>query len=87
VCVCVCTNGQVGEHAEGALQESDQVKQVVAGLRSPASRHRRHPIVIRQLQELIDLGVDVGVDLRLGRVASVLRGRSESETPRTQSES
>lgn len=75
VCVreCVCTHRQVGEHTEGALQEGDQVDQVVAGVQSPASLHRGHPIVISQLQELVDLGVQAGVDLRLGRVTSVLR--------------
>lgn len=71
--VCVCTYRQVGEHAEGALQEGDQVDQVVAGVQSPASLHRGHPIVISQLQELVDLGVQAGVDLRLGCVTSVLQ--------------
>ncbi len=56
-CACVCTNRKVGEHTESALQESDQVYQVVAGLQIPASLHGCHPIVISQLQELVDLGV------------------------------
>ena len=72
VCVCVCTNRQVGEHAERAVQKSDQVDQVVAGGHSPAPLHRGQPIVISQLQELVDLGVEVGVDLRLRRVTGVL---------------
>lgn len=73
VFVCVSTHRQVCEDTEGALQESDQVYQVVAGgWRSPAYLHRGHPVVIGQLQELVDLCVQVGVDLCLGRVASIL---------------
>lgn len=73
LCIGACTNRQVGEHAEGALQESDQVNQVVARLQSPAFVHRRHPIVVSQLQELVDLGVQAGVDLGLGGVTGVLQ--------------
>lgn len=69
----VGTNGQVGEDAEGALQEGDQVDQVVAGAQAPASGGRCHPVVVGQLQELVDLGVEVGVDLRLRRMTSVLQ--------------
>lgn len=79
VFVCVCTNRQVGEHAEGAPQESDQVDQVVADVQGGAAlRRRRHPVVVGQLQELVDLGVQAGVDLRLGRVAGVLQGTGRS---------
>lgn len=73
VCVCVCTNRQVGEDAEGAVQKSNQVDQVVAGAQTPASRGRGHPVVVGQLQELVDLGVEVGIDLRLCCMASVLK--------------
>lgn len=69
----MCTNRQVGEDAEGALQKSDQVDQVVARSQSAASLHCRQPIVISQLEELVDLGVQACVDLRLRRVTSILQ--------------
>ena len=82
VCMCVQTNGQVGEDAERALQKSDQVDQVVAGRQGPAPLHRYQPIVIDQLQELIDLGIQAGVDLRLRRMTGILqevRGQTEGQ--------
>lgn len=74
VCVLVCTNRQVGEDTEGALQKSDQVNQVVAGGQVLASRHRGHPVVIGELQELVDLCVQAGVDLCLCGMTSILQG-------------
>lgn len=73
------THRQVGEDTEGALQEGHQVQQVVAGRRRRPAGHARHPVVIGQLQELVDFGVEAGVDLRLGRVASVLRERTSRD--------
>lgn len=63
---------EVGEDGEGAAQEADEIHQVVAG---PAARLQRHPVVVCQLQELVDLLVEVGVDLLLGGVPGVLGTR------------
>lgn len=77
VCVCVCihvfTNRQIGEDTEGALKKSNQVNQVVAGSQILASGHRSHPVVISQLQELVNLCIQAGVDLRLCSMTSILR--------------
>ena len=70
--LCECTYRQVGEDSEGAPQKSDQINQVVAGAKILASLRRGHPVVISQLQELVDLGIQVGVDLCLSCMTGVL---------------
>lgn len=59
----------MSEDLEGAAQEVDEVHEVAAG---PTVRLGHAPFVVGQLDELVDLLVELGVDLALGRVPGVL---------------
>jgi len=69
---CACgrnTHGQVSKHCKGATEESNEVTQVVTGLST--SLYCR-PIIISQLQKLINLLIQVGVDLLFSSMPCVL---------------
>lgn len=72
MCARACTNRKVGEDSEGAVQKSDQIDQVVAGTQGSASWSRSQPIIISQLKELVDFGVEAGVDLSFSSMTSIL---------------
>lgn len=59
----------MSEDLEGGAQEVDEVHEVPRG---PTVRLGHAPLVVRQLDELVNLLVQFGVDLTLGGVASIL---------------
>lgn len=57
------------EHSKRAAQEANEIHKVITG---PAARLQSHPVVVCQLQELVNLLVQVSVNLLLSSVAGVL---------------
>lgn len=57
------------EDGKGAAEKGNKVHQVVTGLPSGLSGH---PVIISQLQKLVDLLVQVGVDFFLCSMAGIL---------------
>jgi len=64
---------EVGEHSKRAAEKANEIDKVVAGL---AARLHGRPVVVRQLQELVYLLVEVGVNLLLGSMAGVLGNKT-----------
>ena len=76
---------EVGEHSKRAAQKANEIYKVVAGL---AARLHGHPVVVRQLQELVYLLVQVSVNLLLSSMAGVLGNKTTlpgMESPHHQS--
>jgi len=63
------THREMSEDLESGAQEVDQVHEVSRGA---AVRLSHAPLVVRQLDELIDLLVELGIDLSLCSVTGIL---------------
>lgn len=60
------------EHGKGAAEESDEVTQIVTGLPAPLCSR---PIIISQLQKLVNLLIQVSVDLLFSGMPCILDGQ------------
>lgn len=67
------TYWEVSEDLERGAQEVDEVHEVPGG---SAVRLRHAPFIVCQLDELVDLLVQFGVDLTLGSMSSILSNRA-----------
>lgn len=79
--LCANTHRQVSEHCKGATEESDEVTQVVTGL--SASLCCR-PIIISQLQKLVNLLIQVSVDLLFSSMPRILYKEKQRMAKRIQ---
>lgn len=70
LCILSKAHRQVCEDLEGAAQKVDEVHEVAAG---PAVRLGHAPLVVGQLDELVDLLVELGVDLAFCCVPGILK--------------
>lgn len=79
--LCTNTHRQVSEHCKGATEESDEVTQVVTSL-SAALCCR--PIIISQLQKLVNLLIQVSVDLLFSSMPCILYKEKQRMAKRIQ---
>lgn len=71
-CVCMRSYGEIGENTEGTLQKRYQVNQVVTGF-NMVSLGRNQPIIVSELQKLVNFGIQAGVNLCLSCMTSILQ--------------
>lgn len=71
------THRKVSEDLEGGTQEVDEIHQVAGGAAVGLSHV---PLVVGQLDELVDLLVQLGVNLPLRSVTSILEERKHLHT-------